>query len=60
MAKATKIKCEVISISDRVTIVKAGDIVYIEPGIGTDLGDGTLIISEHEIRATDLSPNSLF
>ncbi len=57
--KQEKTICDVISVGDKVKIVKENDIVYIEPKTGFDLGDGTLIISEHEIRATDRN-NSTF
>ena len=55
--KQEKIQCDVIAIGEQITITKVGDRVFIEPSTGIDIGDGTLIISEHEIRAIDPSVN---
>lgn len=49
--KREKIICDVLAVGNKVTITDAGDKVYIDPSIGIDLGDGTSIISEHEVRA---------
>jgi len=49
--KREKIECDVLAVGKRVTITSQGDKVYINPDTGVDLGNGTLIISEHEVRA---------
>jgi len=49
--KQTKILCDVLQVGATVEITKAGDRIYIEPETGVPMGDDTLIISEHEVRA---------
>lgn len=49
--KETKVLCEVLQVGTKVEITKAGDKIYIEPNTGVSMGDDTLIISEHEVRA---------
>ena len=49
--KQTKVLCDVLQTGSQVEITKSGDRIYIEPQTGIDLGDDTLIINEHEVRA---------